>query len=105
MRTYITIKDNVEVENHVKYCYYSQNRCLVAQIRCGILPLKTETCRYSNLPEEERLCDICNWGKVENEMHFMVECPMYLEERWALYNAAHLDFDNRNMTDLVTFTH
>ena len=77
----------------------------MAQIRCGILPLKIETGRYSNLPVEERLCDICNLGKVESEIHFMLECPMYSEERLTLYNAAHLDIDNRNMNDLETFTH
>ena len=105
LRTYIAIKDNVEVENYVKYCYNRQNRSLMAQIRCGILPLKIETGRYSNLPVEERLCDICNLGKVESEIHFMLECPMYSEERLTLYNAAHLDIDNRNMNDLETFTH
>ena len=53
----------------------------MAQIRCGILPIRIETGRFCNLPVENRLCEICNQNKVEDEFHFLMECPFYHLER------------------------
>ena len=47
----------------------------MAQIRCGIPPIRIETGRFCNLPVENRPCEICNQNKVEDEFHFLMECP------------------------------
>ena len=63
-------------------------RSLISQLRCGILPLEIETGRFKSkyndntkkwckIPENERLCKICNTGSVENKYHFIRECPEY----------------------------
>ena len=81
LRTYVTLKDNIEVEPYIKYGNNRQTRSLMAQIRCGILPIRIETGRFCNLPVEHRLCEICNQNKVEDEFHFLMECPFYHHER------------------------
>ena len=81
LRTYVTLKDNIEVEPYVKYGNNRQTRSLMAQIRCGILPIRIETGRFCNLPVENRLCEICNQNEVEDEFHFLMECPFYHHER------------------------
>ena len=81
LRTYVTLKDNIEVEPYVKYGNNRQTRSLMAQIRCGILPIRIEIGRFCNLPVENRLCEICNQNKVEDEFHFLMECPFYHHER------------------------
>ena len=81
LRTYITLKDNIEVEPYVKYGNNRQTRSLMAQKRCGILPIRIETGHFCNLPAENRLCEICNQNKVEDEFHFLMECPFYHHER------------------------
>jgi len=105
LRTYVTFKDNVEVENYVKYCNNRQKRSLMAQIRCGILPLKIETGRFTKLAVEERVCTMCNLGKVEDEVHFVVECPFYLAERNSLFNTVNITSDIGNLSHLEIFVH
>ena len=53
----------------------------LAQFRCGILPLAVETGRYNDTPLEERLCEFCNSGCLEDEYHFLFSCYHYREHR------------------------
>ena len=54
---------------------------MLAQLRCGILPLAIKTGRYSGVAEGNRVCKICNIDQVENEVHFLFDCNMYQQER------------------------
>ena len=45
-----------------------------------------ETGRHRNIPEELRLCKVCQKSYVENEFHFVCICEAYLDERRLLYN-------------------
>ena len=51
-------------------------RWAVASLRAGCLPLAVETGRYRipKVPLGERVCKLCNNGKVETEFHFVMEC-------------------------------
>lgn len=53
------------------------NRSLMAKFRTGILQLGIETGRYTNLKPEERVCQICNEGFIEDELHFLCVCSKY----------------------------
>ena len=73
----------------------------MAQFRLGVLPLKIESGRYQNMPEEQRTCDTCS-NTVENETHFIFDCPQYSATRDILLDSARMlnnDFDNLNVTD------
>ncbi len=52
-------------------------RSLCAQIRCGILPFHIETGRYRGVAEDDRICEYCVLNEVENEIHFILYCPLY----------------------------
>ena len=86
LRTYITFKTNYETENYVKSCLSKQERSFMAQLRCGVLPLTVETGRYSGLRPEQRSCQICDSGEVENECLFILNCDKCTSERQVLYN-------------------
>ena len=86
LRTYVQIKDIFEPEPYVLSNISRQRRSLLAQIRLGILPIKIETGRFRSLPVEQRLCELCEMHKVENEMHFLCECPLYHDFRETLYD-------------------
>jgi len=86
LRTYATFKENISVESYVKQYYTRDARSLLAQFRLGILPLHIETGRYANLPVENRLCNVCNSGDIEDEIHFLCKCQKYVEERKDLYD-------------------
>ena len=63
-------------------------RSLYAQFRCGILPLEVEVGRYRSIDLPERLCKQCNLMSVEDEIHFLCDCPLYHDERELLFSQA-----------------
>ena len=55
---------------------------LLARFRMGIAPLRVETGRYAangcrGLPYDQRICEHCCMRCVEDEKHFLVDCPKY----------------------------
>ena len=48
-----------------------KNRSAYAKFRCGVAPIKIETCRYglNRLPIEQRVCE--EWQVVEDECHVL----------------------------------
>ncbi len=50
--------------------------------------LRIETGRYTRpkTPEIERKCLYCSAQALENELHFLTECPLYLMERNELFD-------------------
>ncbi len=81
LRTYISFKHDIKVASHISCNMSKYERSLISQLRLGILPLRIETGRFSNLKVEERTCLICNSNNVENESHFLFECESYANER------------------------
>ena len=70
------------------------HRWVLASLRAGCLPLAVETGRYRTpkVPLVDRLCLLCNCGQIEDEMHFLVECPYLHTERFNLFcNIARVD--------------
>jgi len=80
LRTYITLKHKLEREKYLEI----RNRYgapELTKIRGGSNRLRIETGRWSTIPKEERFCEICDSGEVEDETHFMLFCPAYKELR------------------------
>ena len=55
----------------------------MAQLRCGGLPIRIETGRFTNIRDPntgklkkmkstERICQLCTKNEIENEIHFYV---------------------------------
>jgi hypothetical protein len=65
-------------------------RRAITQFRISAHRLKIETCRYqaSNnyISPLDRICEKCNLKKAETELHFLIECPFYRQERIALFD-------------------
>ena len=96
LRTYILFKEIYKAETYTKLFLSRRQRSLIAKLRAGILPLRIETGRYQNIKDtetgrfrklhiEERLCQICNNDVVEDEIHFICNCPSYTDQRERLY--------------------
>jgi hypothetical protein len=81
LRTYKLFKCNFNTEDYVLFNLSKYERSIIAQFRCGILPLRVETGRYIGEPLNDRLCRLCNDSCVENEVHFLLNCPKYNEIR------------------------
>ncbi len=50
-------------------------------LRCGTASLRIETSRYERLPVEQRVCEVCDSDNVEDEMHFLISCNAFTQER------------------------
>ena len=77
LRFYNLFKNELKVENYVYYNLTASQRSIVAQFRLGILPLAVETGRFRGTDLENRICILCDRNEVEDEIHFLFNCPLY----------------------------
>ncbi|KAK3092266.1 hypothetical protein FSP39_000496 [Pinctada imbricata] len=77
LRTYRVIKHDFQTEPYIIMDLPKPERSVMAMLRCGILPLRIETGRYSGEPVEERICNFCDKNDVEDERHFIFHCSLY----------------------------
>ena len=59
------------------------NRRLISRFRCGCHGLHVDTGRFVNTPRDDRVCEVCKSGCVENEHHFLFDCPAYAHIRYS----------------------
>ena len=90
LRTYRQYKSDCKLEPYIKCNIPRFQRRTFALFRAGALPLAVETGRYSRppVPYEERTCLFCNRNVVENEKHFLIDCPLYSDLRYDLFHTA-----------------
>ena len=99
LRTYLKFKKEITCEKYV-HLKNRKRRSFIAQIRFGILPLNIEIGRFRGIKIEDRTCEICKNGLVEDEFHFICICPAYHECRQLLYNSIEYEhFTNMSEDD------
>ena len=102
LRTFKLFKNEYKTEPYVIKIHNRAHRSVFAQLRCGILPLKIETGRYTNIPKEFRLCIFCEKNEIEDEIHFLFECPFYNDVRlkfWPNFNSSCSNFGQLENVD------
>ena len=90
LRYYNLYKYEKGNEDYLNLNISKYQRSILAQFRCGILPLAIEIGRYRNIPLCDRLCELCNEGSVEDEIHFLCDCTCYSKFRPILFSQAAL---------------
>ena len=88
LRTYREFKSKFKTEKYLLSNMTKLEKSHFAQFRCGILPLRVETGRYSGLSVHERTCNICNSNETEDEIHFLFKCACYHDLRQSLIDKA-----------------
>ena len=81
LRNYAMYKFSFDAEPYVLKHLSRNKRSLFAQIRTGVLPLRVETGRFKGIPLEERTCEYCLSGSVEDEHHFLFSCHNWVDIR------------------------
>ena len=103
LRTYTLFEQEWGYEPYISHINNRDRRVLLSKFRLGICPLRIETGRYENsgrnskgIPEQDRKCECCTLDKVEDEYHFLLQCPAYSERRTCLLHIvqAKLGFSN-----------
>jgi hypothetical protein len=76
-------------------------RTLIAKFRTHSHTLESEVGIWQKIPREQRKCKCCNLDLVEDETHFVFDCPVYYSIRGKFYK--HLFEDNdRDMRKLFS---
>ena len=77
LRTHRKFKQQYTTEPYVNIIIAKRHRSAYAKFRCGVTPIKIETCRYglNRLPVEQRVCEECQ--VVEDECHVIMHCTLY----------------------------
>ena len=102
---YNLYKYSKETEEYLSLNIKKYHRSLFAQFRFGILPLQIEIGRYRNINLVDRICPICNIS-VEDEIHFLCQCPCYSDLRNRLFNKAqsvNTEFVNSDVIDQFVY--
>ena len=89
LRCFRTFKKEFELEKYLKCVRDPKLRKCISKLRLSSHKLSIETGRYTKpkTPEEQRICQYCNLNTIENECHFVLQCPYYTEERVKLLTA------------------
>ena len=100
MRSYVTFKDEFRLESYLLDIKSFKLRKILAKFRLSSHDLEIEKGRYHKppIPAELRTCKLCGSGEIENEEHFLLNCPNLTNIRQKLQE--HL-IDNGLMTPLT----
>lgn len=88
LRTYKQVKCLFKQEPYLTFVKNDIEKQALTRFRVSCHKLHIETGRYSipKLPVDKRICRVCNQNSVEDEFHFLTECPFYDSLRTVLYN-------------------
>ena len=83
MSLYRLVKNKFGYEKYLDLAKYKSYRQNITKIRMSSHKLRIETGRYgrNRIDRNERLCQICNCGDIEDEYHFIIICSKYSDIR------------------------
>ena len=92
-RTYSIFKHNFGMESYLDKISNFKYRRAITKLRVSSHDLMIEKGRHHTLKLdiEKRLCLTC--GIVEDEIHFLVVCPLYSEKRAEFYDKINMDMN------------
>ena len=99
LNLYASFKTIYKFESYLDYIQDFTVRCILAKLRISAHNLQIETGRFSKnkTPRDERFCPYCKTldiFKVEDEVHFLLTCPLFNEERQIFLQKIHKTFPN-----------
>ena len=95
LKTFATFKLNYKFESYLDILSDYSIRSNFAKLRLSAHNLHIETGRYANTPRSERVCALCKSNGilvVEDEVHFLLTCPEFNEERSDMLNLVYSKF-------------
>jgi hypothetical protein len=97
--SYIKLKSNFQYEEYLTLLNNFNFRRGITRLKISSHRLRIETGRYVGLERNNRICEKCHMNVVENEIHFLIDCPFYKENRIKLLNEVQKHNVNFNNLD------
>ena len=105
LRTYRLLKHDFGIEPYLIEVSNFKYRQSISKLRASSHTLAIEKLRHSKItpPFEQRLCTNCLL--VKDEVHFLIVCDKYRDERQKLYNSLDVfhQSEARNATELFKY--
>ena len=89
-------KSEIEIENYIKTRTNYNHQKAMSKLRLSDHKLQIDVGRHSKTPTEARICQFCQLG-IENEIHLLLNCPLYHELREKLFNKLTLTIPHFNV--------
>ena len=86
LRTYTSYKSHISKEEYLEINLTKMQRSVLAKLRSCTLPLAIEKGRYKNEKFSKRICTLCNEMEIEDEIHFVIQCPRYQNQRETFFS-------------------
>ena len=88
VRSYVCFKDEFRLESYLFNINDFNLRNVLSKFRLSSHSLEIESGRHKRpkTPVENRLCTVCDLNIVEDEVHFLLECPLYNKPRKLLFD-------------------
>ena len=78
LRTYTRLKYSFSTKKYIYNLIFRSQRSLIAQLRCGVLPIAIEIDRYTNKAAQDRLYTLCNTANVEDKNFILYVIVTYI---------------------------
>ena len=75
------LKADFRTEEYLNRIKKSKLRSLLTKIRISAHNLAIESGRHKKIPRDQRLCTSCTNATVEDEVHFLLHCDRFAQER------------------------
>ena len=85
LRTYLKFKTNPGFENYLSIVQSFELRRSLTKFRVSAHRLEIESGRYRGIPPQQRFCKRCDSGEVEDEIHFLICCSKFNDNREQLF--------------------
>ena len=103
LRTYRIFKTKFELEDYLIKIEDFNLRKMLSKFRLSDHNLAIELGRRTKpkVPANNRLCKKCDSNVVEDEMHFILECDFYIQERKKLFDDCDLNLSDKTKGESI----
>ena len=100
--SYALFKNEIRIEDYLCQVKNTKQMNALSRFRLSNHDLMIEKGRHSRpkIDKSERLCFLCR-DKIENEVHFVTECPLYDKERKEMYATCRINARNGLNFDMI----
>ena len=87
---YKNLVDTFCLQYYLKKNMCKKYRTIVTKYRLSSHKLAIERGRFTNIPTYDRKCTLCNHNDLEDEYHFILICPMFIDQRLKYINVSNV---------------
>ena len=101
-KEFVSVLDLKE-KSYIPCCQCKSYRSIITKLRSStFIKIRIESGRYRGIPKSQRICQRCNSGSVDDEIHLMLHCQKFSIERINLLSKANEIQENFQSLDDIS---